>query len=134
MSTGWIKLHRGIKDHWIWEKDEYFKAFVTIIIECNHTDQKILIDGELLECKRGQKIYSLSTWARVFGKHWSIQRVRTFFALLSRDAIIEVEGLRKTTRLSLVNYETYQGEQQTANTQPTRSQQQLKNDKNEKNE
>ena len=145
MSIGWIKLHREIKNHWIWGKPEYFQAFVAIIMECNHTDQMCLISGELIECKRGQKIYSLSTWAKIFGKGWTVQKVRTFLKLLESDSIINTQGLRKTTRLTLINYETYQSEKHTndmkitdsqhrANTEITQRQQQLKNVKNVKNE
>jgi hypothetical protein len=145
MSLGWVKLNRKIKDHWIWDKSEYFQAFVAIIMECNHSDQKCLISGQLIDCKRGQKIYSLSTWAKVFGKGWTVQKVRTFFKLLESDSIINTQGLQKTTRLTLINYSTYQGEQHTdeqkvthkqltENEQRTNKKRQLKNVKNEKND
>ena len=117
--SGWIKLYRDIKYHWIWNDSTYLKAWITIILTVNHEDCKVLIAGELIECKRGQSLFSLSTWAKTFGKHWSIQKVRTFLKLLSNDKMITFEGLHKTTRLTVCNYELYQNNQQTDNTQIT---------------
>lgn len=127
-GTGWIKLYRSIKKHWIHENPLYFRAWCDILLEVNHEGKKVLIENELIDCKRGQAVYSLDSWRDVFGKNeWSMQNVRTFFKLLKNDGMINTEGLRKTTRLTVINYDTYQGEltnrqhenQQTANKQLT---------------
>jgi hypothetical protein len=120
---GWITIHRKIKEHWIWDDATYLKAWIAILLTVNHENNKVLIEGELIECKRGQSLLSLNGWAKCFGKRWTIQRVRTFLKLLKDDAMIEVEGLRKTTRVTVCNYDTYQINQQTNNRQITRSQQ-----------
>jgi len=72
----------------------------------NHEDDKVLIWGALIECKRGQSLMSLPSWAEHF--RWSIQQVRTFFKLLESDNMITIEGMRKTTRLTICNYDIYQ--------------------------
>ena len=138
---GWIKLHRKITEHWVWNNPNYLKAWLTIIITVNHENKKVLIQKELIDCERGQSILSLKSWAEIFGKEWSIQRVRTFFDLLKCDSMITIEGLHKTTRLTVCNYDSYQDSQQTDNTQVTSkehaSNKQVttnKNDKNDKNE
>jgi hypothetical protein len=144
---GWIKIHRRIKEHWIWDNEIYLKAWIGILLSVNHEDKKVLIQGELIECKRGQSLLSLAGWAKCFGKKWTIQRIRTFFELLKIDAMIETEGLRKTTRLTVCNYDSYQLLQQASNNQTTSKQQAsnnqtttnkneeegIKNEKNEKN-
>lgn len=79
-----------------------------MLLEANRKKQNILIEGELLECDRGQKIYSIKTWAEKFGKNWTTQKVRHFFSLLENDFMIERKGLRKTTRLTIINYDAYQ--------------------------
>lgn len=116
---GWIKIHRQIKDHWIWEDPAYLKAWLGILLTVNHEDKKVLIQGELIECKRGQSLLSLAGWVKCFGKKWTIQRVRTFFELLKQDEMITTEGLRKTTRLTVCKYDDYQLEQQAKNKQRT---------------
>ena len=119
MDTGWIKIHRRIRKHWLRKNAEYFSAFIDILILCNHSKQSVLINGEILQCEKGQSIRSLNTWSNEFGNWWTIQKVRTFFKLLEKDNMISIEGLRKTTRLTVCNYISYQNEQHTANTQPT---------------
>lgn len=109
--------------HWISKNPDYFFAWSMILMSVNFEDKKVLIHGELIECKRGQSLNSLQTWVKIFGKGWTIQRVRTFLNLLKNDSMINIEGLRKTTRLTVCNYELYQGEQQTNNTQKTDKQQ-----------
>jgi len=138
---GWIKLHRKITEHWVWNNPNYLKAWLTIIITVNHESKKVLIHKELIDCERGQSILSLKSWAEIFGKEWSIQRVRTFFDLLKCDSMVTIEGLHKTTRLTVCNYDSYQDSQQTDNTQVTSkehaSNKQVttnKNDKNDKND
>lgn len=120
---GWIKIHRQIKENWIWDNPLYLKAWIGILITVNHENKKILIEGELIECNRGQSLLSLMGWSKLFGKTWTIQRVRTFFKLLKDDAMIEVEGLRKTTRVTVCNYDSYQDQQQTNNNETTTKQQ-----------
>ena len=139
--SGWIKLHRKITCHWIFQKPEYLHAWITILLKVNHSDKKVLIQGELIECGRGQSLNSLATWTGLFGRGWTIQKTRTFFKLLKNDNMINIEGLRKTTRLTVCNYDSYQDEQHTNNTQTTRKQHtdntQIttnKNDKNDKND
>jgi len=121
--AGWIKIDRGIVNHWIWKDDSYLKAWIALLLAANHEEKKTLIQGELITCKRGQVIMSLSSLSDLFGKGWSIQRVRTFLKLLSDDSIVEVEGLSKTTRVTVCKYDIYQGVQQTINKQSTSNQQ-----------
>lgn len=139
--SGWIKLHRQIRNHWVFKNANYFKAWVVIISEVNHKSTKVVIEGELIECKRGQSINSLATWVKILGDDWTIQKLRTFLKLLEKDEMINTEGLRKTTRLTVCNYESYQSEQQGDNKQTTNRQQgdnkeitTNKNVKKEKNE
>lgn len=121
--SGWIKLHRQIRNHWVFKNADYFKAWVVIISEVNHQSSKVLIEGELIECKRGQSINSLATWVSILGNDWTIQKLRTFLKLLEKDGMINTEGLRKTTRLTVCNYDSYQSEQQADNKQTTSRQQ-----------
>ncbi|MFA5715637.1 MAG: hypothetical protein WC998_07850 [Candidatus Paceibacterota bacterium] len=113
-----------------------------MLLLANHSDEKVMIEGELIECKRGQSVKSLKSWAKQF--KWSIQQIRTFFKILQNDKMITLEGMRKTTRVTICNYDYYQKEQQTDNTEITRrkhpdntektSNKNEENAKNEKNE
>lgn len=123
MNEGWIKLHRKALDHWLYKENRPHtkrEAWEDILLLCNHGNHKILVQGELIECKRGQSIMSLKSWANNF--KWSIQKVRTFFNLLKNDNMIEVEGLRKTTRITVCKYDNYQNKQHTDNKEITHKQ------------
>lgn len=137
-NNGWIKIHRQIQKHWIWDNPDYLKAWIAILITVNHEDNKVLIHGELFNCGRGESLLSLANWAKTFGKGWSIQRTRTFFNLLEKDKMVNTEGCRKTTRLKVCNYESYQEVQQANNRQKTDKQQadnkQITTNKNDKND
>ena len=136
-NNGWIKIYRQIQKHWIWDNPDYLKAWIAILITVNHEDNKVLIHGELFNCGRGESLLSLANWAKTFGKGWTIQRTRTFFNLLEKDKMINTEGCRKTTRLKVCNYDSYQEVQQTNNRQTTDKQQannkQITTNKNDKN-
>lgn len=108
---GWIKLNREIIDHWIYKDDRYFKAWIRMLMTVNYEPKKVLISGELIDCGRGQSLLSIKNWADLFGKGWSVQKVRTFFDLLKNDAMVNIEGLRKTTRITICNYDKYQDRQ-----------------------
>ena len=138
---GWIKIHRQIQKHWIWNNAEYLKAWIAILMSVNHDSKKVLIHGELFDCDRGQSLMSLQNWVKVFGKNWTIRKVRTFFTLLENDAMICTKGMRKTTCLTVCNYDSYQEQRQANDTQTTSKRQANdkqtttnKNDKNYKNE
>jgi hypothetical protein len=106
MSDGWVKIHRQIKDHWLWKSKIRLVWWIDILLTVNHADSKILIKGKLLECKRGQSLRSLETWA----KDWNVTKgaVRDFFKLLESDQMLYTENLQVTTRLTVCKYEDYQ--------------------------
>jgi hypothetical protein len=126
-DSGWIKIYRKVKDHWVFV-DPYFRAWVIILFSVNWEDKKTLIHGEIMECKRGQSLLSIDSWVKLFGRPWSPHKIRTFFDLLKTDNMINIEGLRKTTLLTVLNYDSYQirsqtnDEQSATKAQPKRNQ------------
>ena len=136
---GWIKLHRQIKEHWIWKDPVKFQWWIDILLSVNHDDAKVNIGYEIYECKRGQSIMSLKSWA----ENWKVSKdtVRNFFKLLAKDNMIILESLTKSTRITVCNYDTYQYYLHDEQTQPVRkaNDEQTqphsnKNDKKEKND
>lgn len=107
-SIGWIKLYRSITTHWVFSDAHYFKAWIQILLTVNHKDGESLIQGELIKCKRGQSILSIKSWTHELGTNWSEKKIRTFFKLLEKDKMITIEGLKYTTKITILNYEKYQ--------------------------
>lgn len=103
---GWVKLYRKTKDHWLWGSERRLKWWLDILLTVNYNDSKVLIRGSLIDCKRGQSIRSLETWA----KDWGVSKktVKDFFLLLQKDNMIEYESVQISTRITVCNYDTYQ--------------------------
>jgi hypothetical protein len=142
MSNGWIKIHRKMMEHWIYQNSHYFHWWTDLLMNANFEDKKILIKGNLYDCKRGQSLYSLDTWA----KRWKVDKskVRRFLQLLQNDGMIVIENVSVSTRLTICKYECYQDERNADETEVKRKRnadetqmtptKELKKDKNEKNE
>lgn len=104
--AGWVKIYRDVQEHWIWKSNHRFKWWIDVLLTVNHTDTKILIRGQLIECKRGQSVMSLETW----GKRWNVTKktVKDFFELLQKDSMLVYENIQITTRITICNYDKYQ--------------------------
>lgn len=115
MNIGWIKLNRDIVKHWIFKDEWKFKCWVDLLILANYSENKVEIKGILLTCKRGELLYSLESLSNRWGGNKS--KVRRFLKLLESDSMIELKSEQVTTRITICNYESYQGERNANETQ-----------------
>jgi DNA-binding transcriptional regulator YhcF (GntR family) len=117
-ATGYIKLYRSIRNHWVWEDPRKFQWWIDILMECNHDDKKVPIGFELFDCKRGQTLHSRLEWS----KRWRVDEstVRRFLSMLEADGMIETENLKKTTRVTVCKYGSY-NDSRPAKDQPNKS-------------
>jgi hypothetical protein len=104
--SGWIKIHREITEHWIFQDSEKFRWWVDMLFLATYEDNKILVKNQIVEVKRGQFIGSLS----FFTKRWGIskERVINFLRLLLSDGMILKDSDRNVTLITICNYESYQ--------------------------
>ena len=104
--AGWIKIHRDIADHWIFQDAEKFKWWVDLLLMASFEDKKQLVGDRLMELKRGQIIVSLSFLA----KRWNKAKgtILKFLELLEVEQMIDRCADRKVTILTICNYEGYQ--------------------------
>ena len=114
-EQGWIRLHRKIRENWIWQDPLRLKWWMDILLEANHEDHSVLIGNTLYMCKRGQTIKSLTTWS----KRWGVDRstVRRFLNLLQKDSMVFIETNTQTTQLTICAYDQYQVSRHTDETQ-----------------
>lgn len=104
--SSWIKLFRDINKHWIWQNSDYLKWWLDILLEVNHAPANVVINNKIYDCNRGEKLYSLDTWASRWGTNKS--KVRRFLTLLQNDNMIVLKSETQTTRLTVCKYDTYQ--------------------------
>ena len=101
--SGWIKLHRGIQDHWIWDDPLRLKWWIDLLLLVNHKEAKTLINGVLITIEPGEHLTSELKLA----ERWKVsrKRVQLFLQLLENDDMITVEkGRRKGTTIKVSNY------------------------------
>jgi len=117
--AGWIKISREISSHWIWEDPVKLKWWLDILMTVNFEDKKTAIGFKLLQCKRGESLMSLQSWA----KRWGVSKtvVNSFFKLLENDNMIETVNETITTRLIVCNYDSYQQLENANETQQKRN-------------
>ena len=68
--AGWIKIHREITKHWIFQDAEKFKWWIDMLFLASYEDNKTVIGNKIVEVKRGQFLGSLS----FFMKRWGISK------------------------------------------------------------
>ena len=110
-GSGWIKIYRSLKKHWIWQDDQYFKIWIDFLFRANHQDNRILVDSDLIPLLRGSFITSLKKLAKEY--HCSIGKIRHFLKILENDSMIELITTHKYTQITLCNYDSYQDKLQT---------------------
>jgi len=106
MHEGFIKIYRSIKKNWIWENEEYLKAWLDILMMVNHQDKKIPFNGDLIIVKRGERLTSQLKLSKRWG--WSRTKVRNFLGLLEKDEMIITKKTSKSTTIKVLNYNIYQ--------------------------
>ena len=118
--SGWIKLHRSIKD-WEWYDDVNVRlTFLHCLVEANFKDGRFKgtsFPRGSFPCGREQLAESVGI---------SIQQLRTALSKLESTGEITIKSTSKGMTLTICNYETYQhvdlGDQPASNQQVTSDQ------------
>lgn len=117
MEKGWISLHRKLQTNWLWEEKRTFsraEAWIDILFTVNHKAKKVLIKNTVFKVNRGDSILSLDSWGKRWG--WHKSKVRRFFEILQKEGMVITKSEQKTTRLTVCNYDSYQGERNDSET------------------
>jgi len=106
MSGGYIKLHRQIRENWIWQDAEYLRAWVDLLFMAEWRDRD-LQDGTV---ERGSLLTSTRELAERWG--WSQNRVIRFLHNLERCTMLTqkrfTQRCTSKTLLTIVNYSDFQ--------------------------
>ena len=107
-AKGWIKLHRKINECWIWDEKPFDRgrAWIDLLLLANHSDKKILFNGNVVMVKKGQYLTSIRKLSERWG--WSYDKVSRFLKILVSEDMLQKESDSSRTLLTIVNYEVYQ--------------------------
>lgn len=107
-NMGWIKLHRSIREHWIFQDPVLLRIWLDILLTVNHEPAKVRVKNIIVEIGRGQHWTSIKKLAVRWGL--DTKTVRTKLHLLENDGMIYVDSRTGYgTLLTVRNYEVYQG-------------------------
>lgn len=104
--SGWIKIHREIADHWIFQDAEKFKWWIDMLFLASYEANRVNVGNRIVEVKRGQFLGSLA----FLSKRWGVskERVINFLRLLQSDGMIDKSSDKNITLITICNYESYQ--------------------------
>lgn len=116
MPRGYIKLHRGIADHWLCDDKPFdmFHAWVDLILMANWKTNKRVFNGQIVTQERGQVICTIGGLAERWG--WSKNKVRRFIAALKEDEMVHANGSTHGTTLTIEKYAFFQDSRHTDGT------------------
>lgn len=108
--NGWIKLYRQLQDCPIWYGERFSKgqAWVDLLMLANHSDKKIMFNGEFITVQRGQYMTSMVKLSEKW--KWNRKTVSSFLKLLENDNMITKVADNTKTLITIVNYGIYQSE------------------------
>lgn len=113
MKKGWIKVHREIIDHWIFQDERHFRRWLIILLNVNHTEVKFPVGDEVFICRPGESFISIDHWATLF--KCSKPSVGKFFKLLENEGMLQRKiigkGNRRKHLITVMNWAKYQGDE-----------------------
>lgn len=108
MAKGWISVYRKITESWLWGDKPFARgqAWIDILLMASHCDSKALINGQLIQVKRGELITSELKLSERWG--WSRTKVRSFLNVLESEKMLSQKKTAKYTAINVDNYALYQ--------------------------
>jgi hypothetical protein len=129
--SGWIKLHRKIKDSAIWSDSQAVHLWVHLLLKVNHAPKEVIKGETVYNIKRGQTLTGRKVLSAETGINES--KIQRLLKLFVKCKMIEQQTNNANRLVSVLNYESYQvGEQQT-NNERTTNEQQTNTNKNDNN-
>ncbi|MFW6026792.1 MAG: conserved phage C-terminal domain-containing protein [Candidatus Woesearchaeota archaeon] len=107
-GNGWIKLYRKVQDNVLWQDKPFSKgqAWIDLLLEVNHKENKILFNSDIITVGEGEKITSIRKLCDMWG--WSNTKVVNFLELLKEENMITYKSDTKKTVIKVLNYRDYQ--------------------------
>jgi len=116
MKTTYFKIDRNIQNHWLWSDKPFTKgqAWIDLLLLATHTDHKSLLDGKVINKKRGEVHVSIGFLADRWG--WSRNKVYRYIDLLKSEKMVTSNGTTDGTVITIEKYAFYQSDYTTDGT------------------
>lgn len=105
---GWLKIHRSLDDHWLWDFNHPDKAmaWIDLLMLARHSGGQIVLKGRVIDIKRGQIALSQLALQKRWG--WSQNKVKRFLNRLQSDSMCDFKTNDLTTIITICNYSIFQ--------------------------
>ncbi|MCY9153679.1 replication protein [Bacillus haynesii] len=143
--SGWIKLHRKIKENPIFANSDMFKLWALCLIKATHKEHDQLVGNQMVKLLPGEFVTGRHELASEFNEgvkpseKVSSSTVWRYMKNFEKWQMLNIKSGNKFSVISITNWSEYQQNEQQVNSKWTASEQQVntnknvKNDKNEKN-
>ena len=103
-----IKLHRSLLDHWLWEEKPFSKgqAWVDLLLIANYADEKKPVGDHTVVYKRGTVPRSIASLALRWG--WNRKTVSKFLQLLESEKMVSTKRTTYGTTITIEKYSVFQ--------------------------
>lgn len=110
MKTTFFKVDRDIQNHWLWNDKPFSRgqAWIDLLLLATHTDHQGILDGKIINRKRGEVHVSIVFLAERWG--WSRNKVYRYIALLKNQKMVTSNGTTDGTIITIEKYSFYQGD------------------------
>lgn len=143
--SGWIKLHRKIKENPIFANSDMFKLWALCLIKATHKEHDQLVGNQMVKLLPGEFVTGRHELASEFNEgvkpseKVSPSTVWRYMKNFEKWQMLNIKSGNKFSVISITNWSEYQQSEQQVNSKRTANEQQVntnknvKNDKNEKN-
>jgi hypothetical protein len=115
MNQGWIKLHRkSLKKGWL-RNHVLWALWTYLLLKASHREHTVIIGNQEIHLKPGQLVFGRRKAAKDLGI--GEQQTRTRLGFLKTAGNLTIKTTNKFSIITIVNWDTYQGEDQENNQQ-----------------
>ena len=132
MTAGWVKLHRKLVDNPIFKNDKLFRVFMYCLLKASHKDHEQLVGDSIVALKAGELATGRAAISSATGL--SEQNIKTAISKLKALGIITSKPTNKYSIISILNWDSYQQDNQQVTSSQPASNQHVTTNKNVKNE
>ena len=133
--SGWIKIHRQVKDKAYYKDSEFIHLWLHLLLCANHANGEYLNGYEIIKLKKGQFVTGRKKLSLETGI--SESKIERILKVFESEQQIEQQTNSRNRVISIVSWDKYQQTEQQTDSKRTTSEQQVdtnNNDNNNKND
>lgn len=138
--SGWIKLHRKIKENPIFANSDMFKLWALCLIKATHKEHDQLVGNQMVKLLPGEFVTGRHELASEFNEgvkpseKVSPSTVWRYMKNFEKWQMLNIKSSNKFSVISITNWSEYQQNEQQVNNSCTANEQQLNTNNNGNNE